>query len=62
LTNVIQLNPIEASSCQSGAIHSWHPRGFFVFGGMTLICMIVFRELKRGDGDAVSQAKELHAE
>jgi hypothetical protein len=28
---------------------------------MTLLSTIVFRELKRGDGDAVSQGKELHA-
>ena len=33
---------------------------FFVLGGMTLLSTIVFRELKRGDGDAVSQRKELH--
>jgi MFS family permease len=35
-------------------------RAFFVLGGMTLLSTIVFNELKRGDGDAVSQ-KELHA-
>jgi EmrB/QacA subfamily drug resistance transporter len=37
-------------------------RAFFVLGGMTLLSTIVFRELKRGDGDAVSQRKEGHAE
>ena len=42
-------------------IHGIH-RAFFVLGGMTLISTIVFRELKKGDGGAVSQAKELHAE
>ena len=42
-------------------IHGIH-RAFFVLGGMTLLSTIVFRELKRGDGDAVSQRKELHAE
>jgi len=40
-------------------IHGIH-RAFFVLGGMTLLSTIVFRELKRGDGDAVSQRKELH--
>jgi EmrB/QacA subfamily drug resistance transporter len=35
-------------------------RAFFVLGGMTLVSTFVFRGLKRGDGDAVSQHKELH--
>jgi len=34
---------------------------FYVLGGMTILSTIVFRELKKGDGDAVSQAKHLHA-
>src|SRR5580704_5680186 len=38
-------------------IHGVH-RAFFVLGGMTILSTIVFRELKRGDGDAVSQRKE----
>jgi EmrB/QacA subfamily drug resistance transporter len=41
-------------------IHGVH-RAFFVLGGMTILSTIVFRELKKGDGDAVSQRKELHA-
>ncbi|HXN18430.1 MAG TPA: DHA2 family efflux MFS transporter permease subunit [Candidatus Binatus sp.] len=41
-------------------IHGIH-RAFFVLGGMTIVSTIVFRELKRGDGEAVSQRKELHA-
>jgi EmrB/QacA subfamily drug resistance transporter len=41
-------------------IHGIH-RAFFVLGGMTLLSTIVFHELKRGDGDAVSQRKNLHA-
>jgi EmrB/QacA subfamily drug resistance transporter len=43
-------------------IHGIH-RAFFVLGTMTILSTIVFRELKRGDGDAVSQAKAtgLHA-
>jgi EmrB/QacA subfamily drug resistance transporter len=39
-------------------IHGLH-RAFFVLGGMTLLSTIVFYQLKRGDGDAVSQRKEL---
>ncbi len=41
-------------------IHGIH-RAFFVLGGMTLLSTLVFSGLKRGDGDAVSQGKELHA-
>jgi hypothetical protein len=41
-------------------IHGIH-RAFFVLGGMTILSTIVFRELKKGDGDSVSQGKELHA-
>jgi hypothetical protein len=33
----------------------------FVLGGMTLVSTIVFREPRRGEGDAVSRRKELHA-
>ena len=33
-------------------------RGFFVLGGMTLLSTIVFYQLKKGDGDAVSQRKQ----
>jgi EmrB/QacA subfamily drug resistance transporter len=35
---------------------------FFVFGAMTIISTIVFRKLKRGDGQAVSLQKEVHPE
>jgi EmrB/QacA subfamily drug resistance transporter len=35
---------------------------FFVFGAMTVVSTIVFRKLKRDDGQAVSQQKELHPE
>jgi EmrB/QacA subfamily drug resistance transporter len=41
-------------------IHGVH-RAFFVLGGMTLLSTVVFSGLKKGDGDAVSQRKELHA-
>jgi MFS family permease len=40
-------------------IHGIH-MAFFVLGGMTILSTIVFRGLKRGDGEAVSQRKELH--
>ncbi len=40
-------------------IHGIH-RAFLVLGGMTLLSTIVFRELKKGDGDAVSQRTEVH--
>ncbi len=33
---------------------------FFVLGGMTILSTIVFSELKKGDGVAISQAQELH--
>jgi len=35
---------------------------FFVFGAMTVVSTIVFRRLKRDDGQAVSQQKELQSE
>ena len=41
-------------------IHGVH-RAFFVLGGMTILSTIVFSGLKKGDGDAVSQRKEIHA-
>jgi EmrB/QacA subfamily drug resistance transporter len=37
-------------------IHGVH-RAFFVLGGMTILSTIVFRELKKGDGDAVASGK-----
>jgi MFS family permease len=40
-------------------IHGIH-KGFLVLGGMTVLSTIVFRELKSGDGAAVSQEKEVH--
>jgi EmrB/QacA subfamily drug resistance transporter len=40
-------------------IHGVH-RAFFVLGAMTLISTIVFSELKKGDGDAVSRRKDMH--
>ena len=40
-------------------IHGLH-RAFLVLGGMTILSTLVFRELKPGDGGAVSQARQLH--
>jgi hypothetical protein len=42
-------------------IHGIH-RAFFVLGAMTVLSTIVFRGLKKGDGDAVSQRKAVHVE
>jgi EmrB/QacA subfamily drug resistance transporter len=52
LPDRFRSNPVEF-------IHGIH-RAFFVLGGMTILSTIVFRELRRGDGASVSQAKELH--
>ncbi len=41
-------------------IHGIH-RAFYVLGAMTILSTIVFSELKKGDGDAVSQRKEVHS-
>jgi MFS family permease len=53
--------PDRHTSSSPEFIHGIH-RAFFVLGGMTLVSTIVFRKLKRGDGDAVSRSKELHAD
>jgi hypothetical protein len=37
-------------------------RAFLVLGGMTILSTVIFRELRKGDGDAVSQATPAHAE
>jgi hypothetical protein len=48
-----QSNPLEFI----GGVH----KAFYVLGGMTLLSTIVFFELKKRDGDAVSEGKTLHA-
>jgi EmrB/QacA subfamily drug resistance transporter len=53
--------PDHARSNTTQFIHGIH-RAFFVLGGMTLLSTIVFHGLKAGDGDAVSQRKEMHGE
>jgi EmrB/QacA subfamily drug resistance transporter len=40
-------------------IHGIH-KGFLALGGLTLLSTIVFRELKSGDGDAVSRQTVVH--
>jgi hypothetical protein len=40
-------------------IHGIH-RAFLVLGGMTIFSTLVFSQLKRGDGDAVSRREEIH--
>ncbi len=50
--------PDRHSSSSPQFIHGIH-RALFVLGGMTILSTIVFSELKRGDGEAVSQRKEL---
>jgi EmrB/QacA subfamily drug resistance transporter len=42
-------------------IHGIH-KAFYVLGAMTVLSTVVFRELKPGDGSAVSQARHLHGE
>ena len=52
--------PDRHSSNPAQFIHGIH-RAFFVLGGMTLLSTIVFYQLKKGDGDTVSEGKGLHA-
>jgi MFS family permease len=48
--------PDRHSSNAAAFIHGVH-RAFYVLGGMTILSTIVFHELKKGDGDAVSSGK-----
>jgi hypothetical protein len=52
--------PDRHTSNSAHFVHGVH-RAFLVLGGMTLVSTIVFRELRRGDGDAVSQRKRVQA-
>ncbi len=52
--------PDRHSSNPAQFIHGIH-RAFFVLGGMTLLSTIVFYQLKKGDGETVSEGKGLHA-
>jgi EmrB/QacA subfamily drug resistance transporter len=51
--------PSTPSSNPLTMIHGIH-KALFVLGGSTIVSTIVFRSLRRGDGDAVSQHKILH--
>jgi EmrB/QacA subfamily drug resistance transporter len=51
--------PDSVRSNPAGMIHGIH-EAFLVLGGLTIASTIVFRSLKRGDGDAVNQQKILH--
>jgi len=48
--------PDRFSSNPPEMIHGIH-RAFFVLGGLTILSTLVFRELKRGDGDSVARQK-----
>ena len=52
--------PSSANSNAVEMIDGIH-KAFFALGGLTIVSTIVFRRLKRGDGDNVSQRKVLHA-
>jgi hypothetical protein len=41
-------------------IHGIH-QAFLILGGLTILSAIVFRELKNGDGDSVSQHQVLRS-
>jgi EmrB/QacA subfamily drug resistance transporter len=60
LVTVIFL-PDRHTSNSTLFIHGIH-RAFFVLGGMTLVSTLVFSQLKKGDGDAVSQRKQIPVE
>jgi hypothetical protein len=49
-----RLNPLQM-------IHGIH-ESFFVLGALTVLSTIVFRKLKRGDGENVSHQRAIHAE
>jgi EmrB/QacA subfamily drug resistance transporter len=51
--------PSSANSNPLEMIDGIH-KAFFVLGGLTIVSTIVFRTLKRGDGDTVSQQKVFH--
>lgn len=51
--------PGQVQSHPADFIHGIH-KAFFVLGAMTVLSTVVFRELKPGDGEAVSQARQVH--
>ena len=46
---------------QREMIHGIH-QALVVLGGFTILCTIIFRKLKSGDGSSVSQQKAAHSE
>jgi EmrB/QacA subfamily drug resistance transporter len=53
--------PARAHSNPAEMIHGVH-KALVVLGGFTILSTIIFRKLKRGDGQNVSQQKVVHAE
>jgi hypothetical protein len=51
--------PDRFHSNPSEMIHGIH-EAFLFLGGLTILSAIVFYRLKRGDGENVSQQKDLH--
>jgi EmrB/QacA subfamily drug resistance transporter len=51
--------PSTSTSNPLAMIHGIH-KALFVLGGLTIVSTIVFRSLKRGDGDTVNQPKIFH--
>jgi len=51
--------PGTSNSNPLAMIHGIH-KSLFVLGGLTIVSTIVFRSLKRGDGDTVNQGKIFH--
>ncbi|MGA7317756.1 MAG: DHA2 family efflux MFS transporter permease subunit [Silvibacterium sp.] len=51
--------PSASNSDPVAMIHGIH-KALFVLGGLTIVSTIVFRSLKRGDGDTVNQPKIFH--
>ena len=51
--------PNHSHSNSAAMIHGIH-KAFLVLGGFTIFSTIIFRRLKSGDGDNVSQHKVLH--
>jgi EmrB/QacA subfamily drug resistance transporter len=52
--------PANTNATPIAFIHGIH-KAFFVLGGFTVLSTIIFRSLRSGDGDNVSQHKVLHA-
>ena len=52
--------PAGTSATPIAFVHGIH-KAFFALGGLTVLSTIIFRRLREGDGDNVSQHKVLHA-